>query len=239
MTLLCCALALAAPADFEAANAALAAGDLAGAEAGYRRVLEAGYTDGDVYFDLGNVLWREGKHAGAILAWRRAAARLPRDPDVQANLDFARRSVRDALDTPDPAPWFAPWQVALTPAEAIWLGTSLAGVGLLLVAARRRLPASSLVGVGVGLCGIGAVVGVGGAVEASLPHPHVVLAAEVTATSDLGGGVDLFTLHAGAEVLGLTDEAGRTLVQLPDGRKGWLADADVGSADPDLPFPML
>ena len=43
----------------------------------------------------------------------------------------------------------------------------------------------------------------------------VVLAPEVTATSDLGGGVDLFTLHAGAEVQTDDRAAERTLVVLP------------------------
>lgn len=225
--------------DFGAANAALAGGDLAGAEAGYRKVLDAGYTDGDVYYNLGNVLWREQKVAPAILAWRRAASRLPRDPDVEANLDFARRSVRDAVGTPDPSPWFAPWQVASTPAEGIWMGAGLAGLGLLLVAAHRRLPQASLLGAGLGLVGIGALVWAGGAAEAGMADVAVVLAPEVTATSDLGGGVDLFTLHAGAEVLAVEEEAGKALLQLPDGRRGWVPVAAVGTGDPDAPFPVL
>lgn len=225
--------------DFATANAALANGDLAAAEAGYRAVLGAGYTDGDVYYNLGNVLWREQKVAPAILAWRRAAARLPRDPDVEANLDFARRGVRDAVGTPDPSPWFAPWQVAMTPAEGVWMGAGLAGLGLLLIAAHRRLPQASLLGAGVGLTAIGALAWAGGAAEASMADVAVVLATEVTATSDLGGGVDLFTLHAGAEVLLVEEEAGKALLQLPDGRRGWVPVASVGTGDPDAPFPVL
>jgi hypothetical protein len=228
-----------AEADFSTANAALAAGDLAGAEAGYRALLADGYTDGDVYYDLGNVLWREQQHAGAMLAWRRAGARLPRDPDVQANLDFARRDVRDRLDSPDPAPWFAPWQVALTPVEGQWLGGLLAGVGLLAGALRRRAPGVPLAGIGAGLVVVGGLVAAGGAAEAGLPPAAVVLAPEVTATSDLGGGVDLFTLHAGAEVTALEAEADRTLVALPDGRKGWIPSDHVGVVDPDAAFPVL
>ena len=234
------ALALAsAEGDFAAANGALAKGDLPAAEQGYRALLAEGYTDGDLYYDLGNVLWRQQKVAGALLAWRRAEARLPRDPDVQANLDFGRRSVRDPLATTDPAPWFAPWQVALTPDEALWIGFALAGLGLAGLAARRRLPHLPLVGAGAALTGLGALLVVGGLVDAGLPPVAVVLAPEVTATSDLGGGVDLFTLHAGAETLALEHEAGHTLLQLPDGRKGWVADEHVGLASPDAPFPVL
>ncbi|MFZ5480970.1 MAG: hypothetical protein ACOZNI_29685 [Myxococcota bacterium] len=228
-----------ADARFDEANAKLAAGDLAGAEAGYRALLEDGLTDGDVYYDLGNVLWRREELAGAILAWRRADARLPRDPDVEANLDFARRSVRDALEVDPPHPWFAPWQVALTPAEGAWLGAGLAGLGLLALAARRRLPHVPLVGIGGALAVAGGVVWAGGVAAEGLPPVAVVLADEVTATSDLGGGVSLFTLHAGAEVLAPEETSGQVLLQLPDGRKGWVPAQAVGLADPDRPFPVF
>lgn len=233
-------LALAsAESDFSAANEALARGDLAGAEAGYRGIVDAGMTDGDVYYNLGNVYFREDKVPAAILAWRMAAIRLPRDPDVQANLDFARRRVRDHLDVTYPHPWFAPWQVALTPDEAQWLGAGVAGLGLLLVAARRRVPAAPVVGVGLTFLIVGLLVGGGGLVQGEAPPPAVVLAPQVTVTSDLGGGVDLFTLHAGTEVETLEEAAGKILIRLPDNRRGWVDAAAVGLVDPDHPLPVL
>lgn len=224
---------------FTEGNTALAAGDLAAAEAGYRAALAEGDTGGSVYYNLGNVLFREQKLGGAVLAWRIAAARAPRDPDVQANLDFARRSVRDKLDVPVARPTFAPWQVALTADEGMWLGGVLAGVGLGLVAARRRFPHLPLAGVGGSLVLAGAVAGAGGVAHARLPPVAVVLAAEVTATSDLGGGVDLFTLHQGAEVSTVEEEAGKVQILLPDGRRGWIPADRVGLVDADRPFPVL
>jgi hypothetical protein len=225
--------------SFADANAKLAAGDVPGAEAGYRALLADGYTDGDVYYNLGNVLWRQHELAGALLAWRDAEARLPRDPDVQANLDFARRSVRDALEVERPHPWFAPWQVAMTPAEGAWLGAALAGLGLLAVAARGRLPNVPLLGIGAGLAAVGGVVYAGGLAAQHTPPVAVVLADEVTASSDLGGGVSLFVLHAGAEALASEEASGQVLLVLPDGRKGWVKSEAVGVADPDRPFPGL
>jgi hypothetical protein len=222
-----------------AANAALAANDLAGAEAGYRAVLAAGATTGDIWFDLGNVLYRQDRLAEAVLAWRNAAARLPRDPDVAANLDFARRKLRDGLVAPSPHPWYAPWQVALTPDEAIWIGAALVGLGLLVIAARARQPHVPLAAIGAGAVVVGGLVAAGGFGSAGLPPVAIVLVPEATATSDLGGGVDLFTLHAGAEVQTAEEEAGRTLVVLPDGRKGWLADTSLGCVDPTDPKPVL
>ncbi len=229
----------AADGTFESGNAALAAGDLAAAEAGYRGALSTGETGGPVWYNLGNVLYREQKVGGAILAWRIAAMRLPRDPDIQANLEFARRSVRDKLDVPSPHPTLAPWQVALTPDEGMWLGGACAGLGLGLLAARRRYPHLPLVGAGISLVVLGAVAGMGGVADAELPPVAVVLAPEVTATSDLGGGVDLFTLHAGAEVLTVEEEAGKVQILLPDGRRGWIPVGQVGFVDADRPFPVL
>lgn len=194
-------LALAAgEAEFQAANTALASGDLAAAEAGYRAAITAGAVDADAYYDLGNVLYRQKDNALAILAWRRALALDPRDPDAAANLEFARRIVRDDLVAPDPHPAWAPWQSALTGAEGQWIGASLLGAGLLAVALRRRWPALPLAQVGVGVGALGLVIGVGGLLESRMSPVAVVLSPEVTARSDLGAGVDLFTLHAGAEV---------------------------------------
>ena len=226
-----------APEGFDTANAAFASGDIAAAEAGYRALLSEGYTDGDVYYNLGNALWREKSPAYALLAWRCAAERLPRDPDVAANLDFARRTARDALDLPGSTPVFAPWQSALTPSEGCWFGAGLVGFGLLLAAARRRAPDAPLLGVGVVSGLIGAYVWVGGLADLRGAPVAVVLADEVTVSSDLGGGVDLFVLHAGAEVLALEEAAGKVLLGLPDGRKGWVGASAVGIADPDRPFP--
>ncbi|MDP2315393.1 MAG: tetratricopeptide repeat protein [Pseudomonadota bacterium] len=240
MMLLAIATALASVEDrFKEANVALAAGELSAAEAGYRAVIEEGYGSGDIWYNLGNVLYRQERPAEAVLAWRTAAALLPRDPDIEANLDFARRGLLDGLIAPDPHPWFAPWQAAMTPDEGIWLGSALMGLGLIAVAARRRRPHLPWVPVGVGTSLLGALVAGGGVAEANLPPVGVLLVPEATATSDLGGGVDLFTLHAGAEVQTAEDEAGRTLVVLPDGRKGWLPSEALGLVDPSRPGPVL
>jgi hypothetical protein len=129
--------------------------------------------------------------------------------------------------------------VALTSVEAQWVGCALAGLGLLLIAARGRLPHQPLAGIGVALVLVGGLVVTGGVVDAGQPPVGVILGPEVTATSDLGGGVSLFSLHAGSEVLVVEEEAGSVLLQLPDGRKGWVTADQVGIAAPDDPFPVL
>jgi tetratricopeptide (TPR) repeat protein len=224
-------------AEFDAGNTAYAAGDLAGAEAKYREALTAGAIDADAYFNLGNVLWRQDKVAPAILAWRTAEALSPRDPDVGANLDFARRKVKDPMEPVRPVPVWAPWQNALTPDEGQWVGGALAGLGLIAIALRGRLPHAPIAAIGALLTALGLLFGAGALVQARMPVAAVVLAAQTTARSDLGGGVDLFTLHAGAEVRTVQRAGEHVLIALPDERKGWVPRADVGLVDPTKPFP--
>lgn len=238
MTLFTFTLALAAgEAEFTAANAALAAGDLSGAEAGFRAALEAGAIDSDVYYDLGNVLYRQEKLPLALLAWRRALSLSPRDPDAEANLAFGRRGVADNVVGADPFPAWAPWQSALTADEGIAGGGLLVGLGLLALAARRRLPVLPAAPIGFALAGLGLLLTAGGAAEATLPPGAVVLSDSLPLQSDLGGGVVLLTLHAGAELSVLEESSDRLLLALPDGRKGWAPASSVGRVDPRAPMP--
>ncbi len=223
--------------EFASANTALAAGDLAEAEAGYRQALEAGAVDADVYYNLGNVLFRQEQLPLAVLAWRRALALAPRDPDASANLDFARRRVRDDSVAPDPCPAWAPWQAALTPGEGQLAGGALLGFGLVALGLRRRWPHLPMVGVGGIAALVGGGLGLGGVAEGAMPPAAVVLVDEVTAHSDLGGGVDLFALHGGAEIQVVELAAGQVLVALADGRRGWLAAETVGWVDPEAVMP--
>lgn len=234
--LLSCALAE-PRAEFDAANAALAAGDLAGAAAGYEKVVAAGGTGGDVWFNLGNVYYRQGELPRAVLAWRRAELRDPRDPDVAANLEFARRKLPDRLDVARRHPSFAPWQVALTVDEARWLGWAAVGLGLLAAAGRGLTSRFPLAGVGGAAAAGGLTLLAGAWAQERLPPGGVVLAEEVSAQSDLGGGVTLFTLHGGAEVEVTEQAAGKVQIRLPDGRRGWVAAEAVGVVDPEAPAP--
>ena len=66
----------------------------------------------------------------------------------------------------------------------------------------------------------------------------VVTAAEVTARSARGpDGVELFRLHAGAELRVADAAEDALLLQLPDGRKGWVPAEAACSTTPGAPFP--
>lgn len=217
-------------------NTALAGGDLAAADAAVGALLDGGATTGDMYFNLGNLRYRQERFSEATLAWRCAEARLPRDPDVQANLEFARRQFKEPSSVAAAHPVWAPWQAVLTPSEGQWMGAALLGFGWLVLGASLggplreravglRVPAWIAVILGV-------VVGAGAIADALVPRIGVVVTPS-TVTSDLGGGSDLFQLTPGAEVQILDAGGGQILVGVAEGRSGWLPSAAVAVADPD------
>ncbi len=213
----------------EGFNSSLAAGDLKGADAAIQALLDGGARTADVYYNLGNLRYREERYAEAILAWRCSEALAPRDPDVQSNLDVARRKLPGLATgrvVPERPGW-APWQAALTPAEGEWIGAFAAGIGLLVVAfgaARARIAGLAAVLLGV-------VVAVAGGVSASALPVGVALS-PTKVTSDLGGGSELFTLPAGTELRVEGEGGGQFLVALPDARRGWASASTVALADP-------
>src|SRR5262245_43999027 len=108
IALLVLALAPAGPtgaspaAAYNQGNRLYAAKDYAGAAQAYEQALSAG-PNAAVHFNLGNALFKTGKVGPAILHYRRAHFLAPRDPDITANLEFARAyRVDKTLTLPSP-----------------------------------------------------------------------------------------------------------------------------------------
>lgn len=105
---------------FREAAAHYTATNYAAAEQVYRDLLADGYRQGEVLYNLGNSLFKQGEIGEAILAYREAALLLPRDPDVAANMTFARRST-GALDLA--YPWFLDLGLSLSRGAWGWMLT--------------------------------------------------------------------------------------------------------------------
>ncbi len=59
----------------------------------YENIINSGHQSVAIYFNWGNALFKSGKIGKAIYAYLKAERISPRDPDVKANLEFARRTV--------------------------------------------------------------------------------------------------------------------------------------------------
>lgn len=116
--------AVPAPA-FDSANRLYEQGKYAEAATAYQKLLESGQVSPAVYFNLGNAFFKAGQLGRAIAAYRDAAQLAPRDPDLQANLRFARNQVQGP--TLAAARWQL-WLGSLTLNE--WTWASMAAVWL-------------------------------------------------------------------------------------------------------------
>jgi tetratricopeptide (TPR) repeat protein len=81
-------------ARFEAANKLYEEGKYAEAAASYERLLQGGQVSAALCFNLGNAAFKSSQIGRAIAAYRHAERLAPRDPDVRANLQFARNQVQ-------------------------------------------------------------------------------------------------------------------------------------------------
>ena len=64
----------------------------------YEQLLAGGMTDSAVYYNLANSYMEQGDIGRAILNYQRAARLEPRDPDIKANLTFARSLSADVFE---------------------------------------------------------------------------------------------------------------------------------------------
>lgn len=77
-------------AAFEAANKLYEQGQYSEAVTAYNALLAAGEKSAAVQFNLGNAHFKAGQVGYAIAHYRAAQELAPRDPDIRANLQFAR-----------------------------------------------------------------------------------------------------------------------------------------------------
>lgn len=64
----------------------------------YERAIAGGVENGHLYYNLGNTYFRMGSLPKAILNYVKAQNLLPRNEDVEANLEYAVRQTADQLD---------------------------------------------------------------------------------------------------------------------------------------------
>lgn len=210
--------------DFDTANKLYAQGKFADAAAAYEKMIHSGAASPTLYFNLGDAYFKSSQIGRAIVAYRHAERMTPRDPDIRANLQFARNQVSG------PTTLTSRWQrwlgelslnewTALA-AAAFWLLFVLLAIGQFRPQLRRTLrlyqwcAALLLLIFGTG-CGMGFV--------EHQNHLAVVIAPEATVRNGpFEESPDSFTAHDGAEfeVLDRKDD----WLQVTDhrGRVGWL-----------------
>jgi tetratricopeptide (TPR) repeat protein len=121
-------------AAFDSANKLYEEGKFADAAAAYEKLAQSGETSAALYFNLGNAFFKSGQIGRAVAAYRTAQQITPRDPDLRANLQFARNQAQRPTLSPDR---WQRWLGRLTLNE--W--TVLAAVGTAMATGAQTRPA--------------------------------------------------------------------------------------------------
>ena len=228
------------------ANERYERGEYAEAAQQYEALIDRGYGDASVYFNLGNAYMESGDLGRAILSYLRARELSPRDSDIRANLDLARSMTVDQV-TAERGPliesvsflgrrWATPSELGVA-ALLLWTATGLA-IGALLV--WRKLPLRSTIRALSVISAVATAASFLLLLSVALVNPNddtgIVTAGTVNVVSGPGPQYsEEFTLHSGAQVRLTDSRHGWWRVALPGGElQGWVpshAIEKVGRAD--------
>ncbi len=86
---------------FDQANSAYQEGDFLAAEQYYQQILESGYENGPLYFNLGNACFKQKKLGAAIYYWEKAKLLIPSDRELRENLELANLLIVDQIEIPE------------------------------------------------------------------------------------------------------------------------------------------
>ncbi len=208
---------------FEQANRAFAEGNMSAAARGYQSVIsDKGYS-APVLFNLANAEFRDGKIGQAILDYERAKSLAPNDPDIAANLEFARRKAglpaeaHSRMDAVSGMLSTNAWS-----AIAVTAILMIASIPLL----KRLLPARRLaLNTGAAAGGLAFLVAITAIISNwSQLNRAIIIAPETAArVSPVTVIQPLFTLHAGETVTLKRFHGAFALVTDSQGHEGWVS----------------
>lgn len=219
--------------DISSAEALYRSGDYQGAVRVYEGILDRGWTNGAIYYNLGNCYYKVGQYGRAILNYERARHYLGNDPDLQVNLKLANLRIADRIE---PLPRLFVFKVIngigrLFPIRR-WASFMMLGewafltfmLSLLLV--RRPRWRRWLAG---GLLTATALFVISGAfllqqkVQQASTTQGIVLAGKVDVRSaPEAGSTELFSIHEGVKFNVLRMISGWAEIRLADGKQGWM-----------------
>jgi tetratricopeptide (TPR) repeat protein len=202
------------------------------AAAAYEKLIEGGSVSTALYFNLGNAYFKAGQTGRAILSYRKAQNLTPRDPNVRANLQFARNQISNGNPALPGNRWTR-WLGMLALNTWTVLAAGTVALFFLLLAARQIWPQLKKTSSGwtgaLGLAGVLLVVCLMVAIDAQLnTRASVVIVPEAVARrGPFQESQSAFTVRDGTELLVLDQK--NDWLQVGDGRKrvGWLPQKEV------------
>jgi tetratricopeptide (TPR) repeat protein len=213
-------------AAFDQANKLYAQGQYAEAAAAYQKLVDSRRVSAALYFNLGNAYFKNNQLGYAIAHYRLARNLAPRDPEVRANLQYARSRAGASSSTPPDNPrawlsWLALDEWTLLAMVTGWLWIGLLTLGLWRDEWQSKLGKytrlTGAIWVIIMLC-------FGFKVQAALnAKPAVVVVRDATVRyGPLEEAREAFTLPDGAEVVVLDEQGNWVQIRDASRRTGWL-----------------
>lgn len=211
-------------AAFAEANRLYEQGKFTEAVRAYESLRSSGVESAALWFNLGNAWFKSGQTGRAIAAYREAARLAPRDPDIRANLRFARESVGARATDPAWQRWLHAFTLdewAVMTAGALWLWLGLVAAGALRSNWRAALlPWRQLALTGLVLAGT--LMAAAAVNEFTRPTAVVVTPEAVVRYGPLEESQSHYTLQDGAEVEVLDRNGDWLQVRDAQRRTGWV-----------------
>jgi tetratricopeptide (TPR) repeat protein len=218
-------------AAFDSAGTCYERGDYAGAASLYGQMIDQGYDDARVWYNLGNAEFKAGHLGLAIRAYVRAQRLAPRDADIEANLQFVRLYTADKMEQSGRL-FFLGWADALAGRYTVaeWLGFSGMLLFILAVLAAFKVWYGRGGRAGWYWLGFGMFIWLltmGGAARRYYDQYYLQQGVIIEAATDVRGGPGgdytlQFTGHDGLIFTIDRLESGWYLVSFANGIKGWI-----------------
>ena len=230
-----------APADslWEAGAAAYAEGLWEDAASAWGAIEAEGLESPELYYNIGNAYFKSSDYAHAILYYERALKLDPSYSDARFNLEFARESVQDRIDSV-PEFFLRTWvrKLGYLFSSDTWavlflvlLALAFAGALLFLLSAgsaRRRTGFfAGIAALLLAFCCLGFAASQKAAYNRADSAIVTVPVSSVRSSPGAEAAKDLFVLHEGTRVRILDEVGGWWNIELSDGRQGWIPSSDL------------
>jgi tetratricopeptide (TPR) repeat protein len=217
--------AFAQTAEFDAANKLYEQGRYTDAIPAYEKLLQSNQVSAALYFNLGNAFFKSGQIGRAIVSYRQAGLITPRDPDIRANLQFARNQISGPTLLPNRLQrWLGTLTLnewAMLAAAALWLWLLTLALIQLRPALKPSLKNSAIIG-GLLAAALCLCAGAARAMNYSANTAIVIVNETVVRNGPLDESPRAFTVHDGAELRVLDRKDNWLQVSAGEQRIGWL-----------------
>lgn len=196
----------------------------------YEEIIKAGYSSGPLYYNLGNCYFKLGQLGKTILYYERAKQFIPKDPELNFNLNYVKSLLEDKIEAPYrnwlqrklySMVYFFNLSTWIGFTVIVWSIFIISGIiAVLAIGFRKGFKYIGIISAVLLIIGFSSTLILYS--ESSSPQA-IILSKEIPVRYGPGEGeVEAFLLHEGTKVTIKKHQEEWIQVQLSDGKTGWL-----------------